>query len=86
MLICLIRLFSYSVCFTPSYASKADFNDLNVDQEPEPESRSFADIYTELIDEIRKLVTSQTAKVNASSEPNVVDKSETETEVVDGLK
>ena len=67
------------------YASKADYNDPNVEQEPEHESRSFADICTKLLNEIRKLVASQNVKVNADSEPDVVDKPELEPkpEVVD---
>ena len=51
--------------------------DLNVEQKlephPQPKNRSFADIYTELLDEIRKLIASQTAKIDIYSKPEVVD-------------
>ena len=69
MLVCLIRPSSYSVCSTPYYASEVDCKEPNI----EPESRSFADICTELLDEIRKLAANQTAMVDANLEPDVVD-------------
>ena len=66
------------------YASEADYNDLNVEKEPEFEPRSFADIQNELLDEIRKLVVNQTTKVDADAEPDVdKPKLEPELEVVD---
>ena len=46
-------------------------------------SRSFADICTEFLDEIQKLVASQTDKVDADQEPDVVEEPEPESEVVD---
>ena len=58
------------------YAFKADYNDLNV--EPEPKSQSFADIRTDLLDEVRKFVVSQTVKFDADPQSDVVDKSEPE--------
>ena len=67
------------------YASKADYNDLNIEQgsEPKPESRSFADIDTELLDEIQKLVASQTARVDVNPKPDIVEEPEPKPEVVD---
>jgi len=63
------------------YASEVDYNDFNVKQEPKPESRSFTDIYTKLLDEIRKFVASQTVKVDADPEPCVIDKLDPEPEL-----
>jgi len=80
-MVCLTRSSLYSVCSTLLYASEADYNDLNVEQESEPESRSFADICTELLDEIRKLVTSQTTKIDADPESKVVNEPDLESEV-----
>ena len=54
------------------YASEADYNDPNIEQEPE--SRSFTGICTEFLDEIQKLVANQTAKVDVDPEPDIVNK------------
>jgi len=52
------------------YVSEANYN---VEHEPELECRLFTDICTEFLDEIRKLVGSQTVKVDADPGPGVVD-------------
>jgi len=65
------------------YASEADYNEPNVEQDPKLENRPIVVICTELLDEIQKLAASQTAKVDAEPESELVD--EPEPKVVDEL-
>ena len=51
------------------YASEADYN---VEQEPEPESRSFANICTEFPEALERYVASQAAKIDTDPEPTVL--------------
>ena len=62
------------------YASEADYSEPNVEQEPKSENRPIIDICTELLNEIRKLVASQIAKVDTEPELD-----EPESEIVDEL-
>jgi len=63
------------------YAYEVAYNEPNVDQEPKPESQPILDICTKLLNEIWKLVASQTAEVDVEPEPELLN--EPEPEIVD---
>jgi len=67
----------------PSLCVWGGDNKTNVEQEPKPKNRPIVDICTEFLDEIQKLVASQTAKVDAELKSELVDEPELEPEVVD---
>jgi len=51
-------------------------NEPNVEQEPEPESRSITDIYIELQAALERLVASQAAKIDTNPKPLVLIESD----------
>ena len=59
------------------YASEANYN---VEQEPEPESRSFVNICTELRKALERYVANQAAKIDTDPEPPVLVEPEVATE------